>query len=130
MPMSDEELLARDAKRDIAAELLEAARDLKAGRWARRTTFESLPDGSVRRRIERPDGTVEKEEVLSGPRWELMAARALSGLSQSEFARALGVSRRTLENWEQGRAQPTGAARRLLKLAARYPDTVQRLSGL
>jgi|OpeIllAssembly_1097287.scaffolds.fasta_scaffold264482_2 putative transcriptional regulator len=128
MPMSDEDLLARDAGRNIGQELLEAARDLKAGRWARKTTFETLPDGAVRRRIERPDGTVEKEEILAGPRWEIMAARARSGLSQAAFAQALGVSRRTLENWEQGRAEPTGAARVLLRLTARFPDIMDRLA--
>jgi hypothetical protein len=42
------------------------------------------------------DGTVEKEERLSGARWELMAARTGAGLSQAKFARALGVSKRTL----------------------------------
>ena len=130
MPMTDEELLARDAGRDIAAELLGAVRDLKAGRWARKTTVTVMADGAVRRRIERADGVVEKEERLTGPRWELMAARAQSGLSQADFAQALGVSKRTLENWEQGRAEPTGAARRLLKLAARFPDTLQRLAAL
>jgi putative transcriptional regulator len=130
MKMSEKELVARDAKRDIGNELLQAVRELKAGRWARRTTFETLPDGTVRRRIERPDGTVEKEEILAGPRWEIMAARAHSGLSQSEFASSLGVSKRTLENWEQGRSEPTGAARRLLQLAARFPDTVERLSAM
>lgn len=130
MTMSDEELAARDANRDIGAELLQAVRELKAGRWARRTTFETLPDGAVRRRIERPDGTVEKEEILTGARWEIMAARARSGLSQSEFASSLGVSKRTLENWEQGRSEPTGAARRLLQLAARFPDTVERLATI
>ncbi len=130
MTMSDEELAARDANRDIGAELLQAVRELKAGRWARRTTFETLPDGAVRRRIERPDGTVEKEEILTGARWEIMAARARSGLSQSEFASSLGVSKRTLENWEQGRTEPTGAARRLLQLAARFPDTVERLATI
>ncbi|MBS4097561.1 MAG: helix-turn-helix domain-containing protein [Sulfuricella sp.] len=128
MPMNEEVLLERDAERDIGQELLEAVRDLKAGRWARKTTFVSLPDGTVRRRIERQDGTVEKEEILSGPRWEIMAARAHSGLSQAEFAKALGVSKRTLENWEQGRAEPTGAARVLLKLTARFPDTIDRLA--
>jgi putative transcriptional regulator len=130
MTMSDEELVARDANRDIGAELLQAVRELKAGRWARRTTFETLPNGAVRRRIERPDGTVEKEEILTGARWEIMAARARSGLSQSEFASSLGVSKRTLENWEQGRTEPTGAARRLLQLAARFPDTVERLATI
>lgn len=130
MPMSDDQLRARDAKRDIGAELLQSVRDLKAGRWARKTTFEVLPQGGVRRRIERADGSVEKEEVLTGARWEIMAARACSGLSQAEFAQALGVSKRTLENWEQGRAEPTGAARQLLRLAARFPDTVDRLAAM
>jgi len=64
MPMTDEELQARDAGRDIAAELLGAVRDLKAGRWARKTTFAVLPDGRVRRRIERPDGTVDRLETI------------------------------------------------------------------
>jgi len=130
MPKTEQELLARDAERDIGAELLQAARDLRAGRWARKTEFEVLKNGAIRRRIERADGTVEKEEVLTGPRWELMAARAQSGLSQMEFARALGVSKRTLENWEQGRVQPTGAARQLLRLAAQFPDTVSRLATM
>lgn len=130
MPMTEQELLARDARRDLGAELLQAVRDVNAGRWARKTTFTVLPEGVVCRRIERPDGTVEKEERLTGPRWELMAARARSGLSQADFAQALGVSKRTLENWEQGRAEPTGAARRLLKLAARFPETLQRLAAI
>ena len=130
MPMTDEELAARDAGRDIANELLEAVRAVKAGKWVRRTTFALLSDGSVRRRVERADGVVEKEEVLNGPRWEIMAARAQAGLSQSEFAQALGVSKRTLENWEQGRAEPTGAARQLLRLAARFPDTMTRIAAM
>jgi putative transcriptional regulator len=130
MPMTEQELLARDAGRDVGAELLQAVRDVQAGRWARKTTFTVLPEGVVCRRIERPDGTVEKEERLTGPRWELMAARARSGLSQADFAQALGVSKRTVENWEQGRAEPTGAARRLLKLAARFPETLQRLAAI
>lgn len=60
MPMTEQERLARDARRDLGAELLQAVRDLKAGRWARKTTFTVLPEGVVCRRIERPDGTVEK----------------------------------------------------------------------
>ena len=46
MPMTDEEL-AHDAGRDVAAELLGAVRDLKAGRWARKTTFTVMADGAV-----------------------------------------------------------------------------------
>ena len=44
-------------------------------------------------------------------------ARASVGLSQQEFAKLLGVSARTLQDWEQGRREPTGAARTLLKVA-------------
>jgi putative transcriptional regulator len=130
MPMTDKALKARDAKRNIGAELLQSVRDLKAGRWARKITFEPLADGTVRRRIELPNGKVEKDEILAGAKWELLAARSRSGMSQAEFALALGVSKRTLENWEQGRAEPTGPARVLLKLVARYPDTVKRLAKM
>jgi putative transcriptional regulator len=51
-------------------------------------------------------------------------------LSQADFADALGVSKRTLENWEQGRAEPTGPAKVLLNLVAKYPDTVKRLAKI
>jgi putative transcriptional regulator len=67
--MSDEQLAQRDAGRDIGEELLAAVRDLKAGRWARKTTFEPQPDGTVLRRVVRSDGMVEQEERLSGARW-------------------------------------------------------------
>jgi len=43
------------------------------------------------------------------------------GLSQSVFAKFMGVSVNTLQNWEQGRRQPTGAARVLLTIAYRQP---------
>jgi putative transcriptional regulator len=128
--MTDEELLARDAKRDIGAELLQAARDLRVGKRGRRTTIETRPDGSVRRRIELPNGKLAKDELVTGARWALLSARSHSGLSQAEFASALGVSKRTLENWEQGRAKPTGPARVLLNLVANYPDTVKRLAKI
>jgi putative transcriptional regulator len=45
-------------------------------------------------------------------------------LSQGEFARMLGISVDTLQNWEQGRRKPSGAARVLLKVAARHPEVV------
>jgi putative transcriptional regulator len=128
--MTDKDLLARDAKRDIGAELLQAANDLRAGRYGRKTTIETLPDGSVRRLVELPNGKVAKDEVVTGARWALLSARSHSGLSQAEFAAALGVSKRTLENWEQGRAEPTGPAKVLLNLVAKYPDTVKRLAKI
>jgi putative transcriptional regulator len=45
-------------------------------------------------------------------------------LSRPKFAKMIGVSVRTLENWEQGRSKPNGAARALLRVAAYAPDVV------
>ena len=53
---------------------------------------------------------------------EVKAIRAKTGLSQSGFANVLGVSKRTLENWEQGRRHPTGPARALLKIVDNDPE--------
>ena len=126
--MTDEQLKARDAKRDIGAELLQAVQEIKAGKSARTTRFEPLPDGSVRRTVTLADGAIQKQEVLVGPQWQLMALRTQSGLSQSEFARATGVSVRTLQEWEQGRKIPSGAAQSLLKLISRHPELLAELS--
>jgi putative transcriptional regulator len=46
--------------------------------------------------------------------------------SQAEFARMIGVSLDTLQNWEQGRRQPVGPARALLVVAARAPRAVEK----
>jgi putative transcriptional regulator len=54
-------------------------------------------------------------------------ARASTGLSQAEFAQLLGVSARTLQDWEQGRREPTGAARTLLRVAAKHPKVLLSL---
>jgi putative transcriptional regulator len=128
--ITEKALQACDAKPDIGAEMLQSVRDLKSGRWGRKTTIETMPGGTVRRRVELPNGTVAKDEVLTGARWALVSARSHSGLSQADFAEALGVSKRTIENWEQGKAEPTGPAKVLLNLVAKYPDTVQRLAKM
>lgn len=52
--------------------------------------------------------------------------RARLGLSQAEFARLLGTGLGTLRHWEQGTRQPTGAARVLLRVAARDPEAILR----
>ena len=56
-------------------------------------------------------------------------ARARVGLSQQDFARLLGVSTRTLQDWEQGRREPTGAAKMLLRVAATHPEVLLELSA-
>lgn len=54
-------------------------------------------------------------------------ARARTGLSQQEFAALLGVSARTLQDWEQGRREPTGAAKTLLRVAVSHPEVLLAL---
>ena len=56
-------------------------------------------------------------------------ARASVGLTQQEFAQLLAVSPRTLQDWEQGRREPTGAARTLLKVAVKHPMVLRDLQG-
>jgi putative transcriptional regulator len=54
-------------------------------------------------------------------------ARASVGLSQQEFAQLLGVSARTLQDWEQGRREPMGAAKTLLRVAVSHPEVLREL---
>jgi putative transcriptional regulator len=55
---------------------------------------------------------------------EVRAAREKLGLSRRRFATLLGINYRTLEGWEQGRREPTGAARVLVAVAASHPEIV------
>lgn len=93
---------------DAELEVWEASRDLEA------ELLESV------RQIKRGEGMVVYSTVI--------AARRNSGLSQTEFAQLLGVSVRTLQGWEQGRKQPSGAARTLIALAQRHPDILRELA--
>ncbi len=52
---------------------------------------------------------------------EITKVRDKLGVSQPMFARLLGISEKTLQNWEQGRRTPTGPAKVLLRVAARHP---------
>jgi len=52
------------------------------------------------------------------------AIRERLGLSQSRFAAIIGVSVRTLQNWEQGRREPEGPAKALLRVVDREPEAV------
>ena len=84
MKKTDDELEARDAQRDIGSELLSSVREMMADKRAR-------------------------EHAVDAP--DAATARIKIGLSQSEFATLLGVSKRTLQDWEQGRREPSGAAK-------------------
>lgn len=57
-------------------------------------------------------------------------ARAKVGISQSAFAKLIGVSLRTLQDWEQGRRQPTGAAQTLLRVASQHPGALRDLQAI
>ena len=97
-PLAKAELAAYEAKRDLAAELLQSVREMKAG----------------------------QVRVVSSP---VIEARKRTGLSQSQFAALIGVSVRTLQGWEQGRKQPSGAARTLLAIASTNPQAVLAVAG-
>jgi len=77
----------------------------------------------------REGGAILRGEKAPSRRFELAAPdvkqiRARYQMSQSEFAALLGVSIKTLQNWEQGRRSPHGAARVLLHVADKHPDAV------
>jgi putative transcriptional regulator len=61
---------------------------------------------------------------------ELVKLRQKLKLSQAVFASYLRTNKRTLENWEQGRAKPNAQATLLIKLVKKYPDTIKRLSAV
>jgi putative transcriptional regulator len=85
--------------------------------------FENLVE-SVRQagRIRR--GEMEPGRVMEFSPVDVKAVRRRLGKSQSEFARMIGVSVATLQNWEQGRRHPQGPARALLRVAAADPEAV------
>lgn len=59
----------------------------------------------------------------------IIAARNAAGLSQARFASLLGVSVRTLQEWEQGRRQPSGAAKTLLRVVEKHPEVLRELAA-
>ena len=67
-----------------------------------------------------------KTQVVLSP---VVEARERTGLSQSQFATLWGVSVRTLQGWEQGRKQPSGAARTLLHIARTNPEVLVAVVG-
>lgn len=97
-PLCANELEAWEASRDIAAELEVSVREMLA---------------------------CQGTEVPISP---VVSARMKSGLSQARFAALLGVSLRTLQEWEQGRRHPSGAAKTLIAIAQKRPEVLIELA--
>ena len=87
--------MAKKRARDIGAEILQGIREIKMGEVGRVMAFPPVAE-----------------------------TRARVGLSQVDFARLLGVSVRTLQEWEQGRRAPSGPARMLLMIAYKNPSAL------
>ena len=96
--------------------------ELTEERFKRAKRFRTLP-AALRAKLSDP------HRVLI-PAEDVKSLRQLAGVSQGEFARVIGVSRRTLENWGQHRARPSGPARALLKIVAANPRAaIEALHG-
>lgn len=100
--MTEKQLAKWEKSRDIGKEILQGIRDIKSGRVGRRYTTESYP---------------------------IVRAREKSGLSQAKFAEMLGVSVRTLQDWEQGRREPNAAAKTLIKVAELHPSVLRKIAA-
>ncbi len=81
----------------LGLKLLQSVREMKAGQAARVTVM-----------------------ALN----EVAEARRSTGLSQAQFAAILCISKRTLQEWEQGRRAPSGAAQALIRIAKRHPEVL------
>lgn len=91
-----------EASRDVWQEVLDGVREIKAG------------GGKV---------------VVVEPRSPITRARLNAGLTQAQFAALLGVSKRTLEQWEQGRREPSGAAKTLIRVAELHPEVLREIAA-
>lgn len=87
---------------ELGDKLLKSVREMKAGKAARATQIAAN---------------------------EVAAARLKTGLSQTLFAQALQISPRTLQEWEQGRREPSGAAKALIQIAFRHPEIIREGLG-
>jgi putative transcriptional regulator len=99
--LSEQKLPKLEAGRNIWKEVLDSVREIKAGGGRRRA--------------------VASQTLVA-------CARQKTGLSQNQFADILGVSKRTLEQWEQGRREPSGAAKTLIKIAIKSPKILKDIN--
>ncbi len=88
-------------------------------------TFDELL-ASVKEMDEIVQGKKDAARVTEFPEPEVKVIREKVGLSQNRFALLIGVSKRTLENWEQGRRHPTGPAKALLRILDADPERAVR----
>lgn len=95
-------LAAFEESRDIWQEVLDGVRDIKAGGG---------------------------RAVAVEPSSPIVQARLKAGLTQAQFATLLGVSKRTLEQWEQGRREPSGAAKTLIRVAELHPEVLREIAA-
>jgi len=91
------------------------------------TEGEKLGNKLLKSVREMKSGKVARATLIAAN--EVSAARMKSGLSQAEFARALQISPRTLQEWEQGRREPSGAAKALIQIAFRHPEVIREGLG-
>ena len=91
-----------ESGRDIWQEVLDGVKEIKAGGGKRISAESTSP---------------------------IVRTRLKSGLTQEQFAHLLGVSKRTLEQWEQGRRSPSGAAKTLLKVAELHPELLREIAA-
>jgi putative transcriptional regulator len=90
---------------------------------------ESVKEMQEIRRGRRPASRVTRvADVLRTGVPDVASLRARFGLSQAKFAALLGISVDTLQNWEQGRRQPEGPARVLLRIAVSHPEALLELA--
>ncbi|MCH8135439.1 MAG: helix-turn-helix domain-containing protein [Proteobacteria bacterium] len=87
----------------------------------KRNLFEELREGLEEIR-DKPESL--RRYVFTPP--DVSKVRKDFGMTQSQMALFLNVSARTLQNWEQGRREPTGAARTLLRVMQKEPKAVKR----
>ena len=99
--LSDSELERHETKRDIWQEVLDGIDEIQAGGGKR---------------------------YVVAPKTEVAKTRIKTGLSQGQFAALMGVSKRTLEQWEQGRREPSGAAKTLIRIAALRPEVLKEIT--